>query len=181
MTFTPTHATLREAAVAHLARYATTQAGLTRVLDRRVERWARTALAAPEAQSAARQIARIVVAELAAAGLLDDAGFAAARARSLTRSGRSRLAIAAHLAARGVDGAIRDALPQDAETELAAAVILVRRRHFGAFHTGDADDARRQREFAVLARAGFSREIAASALGMAREEAEDRINRLRQP
>jgi regulatory protein len=180
MTLSPTHATLREAAIAHLARYATTQAGLIRVLDRRVERWARAATAEPEALSAARQIVRAVVADLAAAGLLDDAGFAASRARSLTRSGRSRLAIAAHLAARGVDGAIRDALPQDEQTELAAAIVLVRRRRFGAFRAADADGARLQRECAVLARAGFSREISTRALRMGREEAEGWIHRLRQ-
>ncbi len=181
MTLTPTHATLREAAVAHLARYATTQAGLTRVLDRRVERWARAASAEPEAVAAARQTGRAVVAELAAAGLLNDAGFAEIRARSLIRRGRSPLAIAAHLAARGVASDIRDALPQDGETELAAAVVLARRRRFGAFRSGAADDARLQREFAVLARAGFSREVARRALGMPRDEAEYWIGRLRQP
>jgi regulatory protein len=152
-----------------------------RVLDRRVERWARAASAQPDALPLARHTVRAVVAELAAAGLLDDAGFAETRTRSLVRRGRSRLAIASHLAARGVEGAIRDALPQDEETELAAAVVLVRRRRFGVFRSTTADHARRQRELAVLARAGFPREIAARALGMNREEAENWIYRLRRP
>ncbi|TDG04393.1 regulatory protein RecX, partial [Paracraurococcus ruber] len=36
----PGEAALREAALAHLARFAATEAGLTRVLRRRVDRWA---------------------------------------------------------------------------------------------------------------------------------------------
>src|SRR5690348_16319039 len=100
---------LREAAVAHLARFAATEAGLLRVLRRRIDRWARAALqAGGEAEAVRRQVeqARAAAAEavrrLAAAGAVDDATFAAGRARRLLRSGRSRRAIAAHLAAKGV-------------------------------------------------------------------------------
>ncbi|MCA3425779.1 MAG: recombinase RecA, partial [Roseomonas sp.] len=39
----PNAARLREAALAHLARFAATEAGLRRVLERRVARWARAA------------------------------------------------------------------------------------------------------------------------------------------
>jgi regulatory protein len=175
----PSRAALHEAAIAHLARYAATRAGLTRVLDRRVERWARAVPDDPDAVAAAKQAVRDVVAALTASGVLDDAGFAASRARSLIRAGRSRMAVAAHLAARGVDPAIREALPDDAETELAAALVLVRRRRFGAFRAAPADEARLKREFGVLARAGFSQEIASRALRMDVAEAETRVHRLR--
>ena len=39
----PDEARLHEAALTHIARYATTRAGLLRVLDRRIDRWARAA------------------------------------------------------------------------------------------------------------------------------------------
>ncbi|MDE2575859.1 MAG: hypothetical protein KGL55_11180, partial [Rhodospirillales bacterium] len=76
----PTPTALHEAALAHLARYAATAAGLVRVLDRRVERWARAGAADAEAVAAARRAVREEVARLVAAGLVDDAAFAAGRA-----------------------------------------------------------------------------------------------------
>src|SRR5215218_4105656 len=39
----PTEAALHQAALAHLARFAASEAGLRRVLERRVDRWARRA------------------------------------------------------------------------------------------------------------------------------------------
>ena len=121
----PTADQLHEAALDHLARYATTRAGLTRVLDRACLRWARRAGTeeAAAALPALRQTVRDLVARLAASGIVDDATFAASRAASLGRAGRSRRAIAAHLAARGVAGDdAKAALPDDPETELAAAL-----------------------------------------------------------
>jgi regulatory protein len=176
----PTEARLHEAALAHLARYAATQAGLVRVLDRRVERWARAAAAEPEAVRAAKTAVRAVVAKLAASGLVDDAAFAASRARSLTRGGRSRRAVAAHLLARGVSGeALRAALPGDPETELAAALALARRRRIGPFRAGEADEDGRRKELGMLARAGFAQDVAARALAMDADAAEALVIGLR--
>lgn len=182
-------AALHDAALGHLARYATTEAGLRRVLDRRIDRWARANEGTAEAETvagtvaAARGAARAVVARLAAAGALNDAVFAASRARSLARAGRSRQAIAAHLAAKGVAReTARAALPSEAETELAAALILARRRRIGPFRTAPADPADAtagRRERGVLARAGFGHEVAEKALGYERTEAETLIARAR--
>lgn len=177
----PTETTLHEAALAHLSRYAASRAGLTRVLDRRCERWARTAGSeeAAAALPALRLAVREVVARLVAAGAVDDAAFAASRARSLGRTGRSRRAIAAHLAARGVEGAAaRAALPEDAEGELAAALALARRRRLGPFRNPEAT-ADERRELAVLARAGFSRDTARRALDADPDTAEALVARLR--
>lgn len=176
----PTEAALEEAAVAHLARYAATQAGLLRVLERRIARWA-GATAADEAEvAAARAAARRVVERLAATGAVNDAAFAEARARRLAREGRSALAIAAHLAQRGVGAeagaAIEAALP-DEEAAIAAALIALKRRRLGPFAADR--DATRERALAALARAGFSRRIAEAALATGPEEAELRILRFR--
>lgn len=181
----PTAATLRERALAHLARYAATEAGLARVLARGVDRWARRALADaadPDhvtAQAAsARAAVRGVVAQLAAAGAVSDAAFAESRARSLLRGGRSRRAVAAHLAAKGVGAETTKAALEGGEIdELSAALVLARRRRIGPFRDGDED---RKRELAMLARAGFSQDVANQALRMEREEAEAMVLRLRQ-
>lgn len=168
----PDARTLHEAALAYLARFAVTRAGLRRVLERRVARWARAAETehgadhAAEGARAARAAIETVVARLAEAGAVDDAAFAAARARRLIRAGKSRVAAAAHLAAKGVDGATAAAaLGTDPEAELAAALTLAARRRIGPFRTGAPPDAsERLRELGVLARAGFPRDVAERAL-----------------
>lgn len=179
----------------HVARYATTQAGLARVLNRRVDRWARAvgegsgdpdARPDPEALAAAVAAARLAVhaavARLVKLGAVDDAVFAASRARSLGRAGRSRLAVAAHLAARGVAREIAQAaLPDNPEAERDAAVLMTRRRRIGPFRRVPADPEIRRRELGMLARAGFPQPVAEAALDMALEDAEALVLRLRHP
>lgn len=176
----PDAARLREAALAHLARFSTTEAGLFRVLARRIERWARAAEAEGgerealrEAASLALAQAREVAAALVRSGTVDDAAFAAARARRLARTGRSRRAIAAHLAAKGVGAeTAAAALPEDEAAELAAALAVLRRRRAGPFAAAPADAQAISRALAALARGGFSQRTARRAHGMDPEEAE---------
>ncbi len=171
---------LYEAAVAHLARYAATEAGLARVLRRRVDRWARLADGDPQdigrRAAVARAEVRGVVARLVAAGAVSDVAFAQSRARSLARAGRSRRAIGAQLAKVGVPQALAsDATPSDDTVELAAALIHARRRRMGPWAARQAgpDDARRH--LASFARAGFGHAVARRALAYDREEAESLI------
>ena len=173
----PDSRSLHAAALAHLARYAATQAGLTQVLVRRVDRWARSAEGEPEAIAARAAQARAaiagIVARLAEAGAISDAAFANARARSLARAGRSRRAIGGHLASRGVPGALASAaLPAGEEAELAAALIHARRRRMGPWRKAAATPEVTQRELASLARAGYAHGVAARALRADRDEAE---------
>lgn len=108
----PDRAALREAALAHLARFGTTRHGLEQVLLRRVARWRAQAQAAgadgagEQAQALAAVCAEIAQ-DMVRLGAVDDAAFAHARARRLVRTGRSSRAIEAHLAARGVAAPIR--------------------------------------------------------------------------
>jgi regulatory protein len=182
----PDAAALRAAALSHLARYAATQAGLTQILMRRIDRWARGAadLIAAEAIEAARAAARAavpaIVARLAETGALSDAVFAQARARSLARAGRSRRAIGAHLASRGVPQALAaEALPTGADHELAAALIHARKRRIGPFSKTPQTAETKRRTLASLARAGFAQSTAAKALGMDPTEADKVINEFR--
>jgi len=175
----PDEAGLREAALAHLARFAATEAGLVRVLDRRIARWARAAEAEGQERDAiaaatapARAAARAIAARLVQAGAVDDSAFAAARAARLARAGRSRRAIAAHLAAKGVAPEVAaEAMPEGEEAELIAALRLLRRKRLGPFAPAPPDAEARRRTLASLARAGFASGPARRALGMAREEA----------
>ncbi|HQT74547.1 MAG TPA: RecX family transcriptional regulator [Acidiphilium sp.] len=179
----PDEATLRESALAHLARFAATQAGLTRVLNRRIDRWARAAEGAgleAEAIAAALRKARVavpaVVDALSAVGAVDDAAFADGRARRLTRQGKSRRATLAHLAGKGVDSALAESVvPEDPARDLAAACAYLRRRRLPPFGPGE-----RVRTLAALARGGFARDIAERAVDLDLDEADAALSVLRQ-
>ncbi|MBV9784178.1 MAG: RecX family transcriptional regulator [Acidisphaera sp.] len=190
----PSQAALHEAALSHLARYAATEAGLRRVLDRRVDRWARAAAggdpeSVTQAAAEAKRAVRRVVARLVQTGVVDDAAYAAARAAGQLRSGRSRLAVAAGLAARGIGAeTVAAVLPEDPERELAAALALARRRRLGPFRAASGEGAAdagtggaetRRRELGVLARAGFAQATARRALAMPAAAAEALVVRLR--
>jgi len=185
----PDASVLHDAALTYLARYAATETGLLRVLLRRIDRWSQQSRAAgadPDTvtvgTAAAAAAARSVVAQLAAAGAVNDAAFAESKVRSLTRAGRSRRAIGAHLTAKGVGTETqRQTLAEsDGNDELAAALVLARRRHIGPFCQGDPPDADgHRRELGILARAGFSQDVARRALAFDPAEAEEVVNRLR--
>ncbi|GAN68006.1 RecX family transcriptional regulator [Acetobacter orleanensis] len=143
----PDRKILREAALAHLARFATTRQGLEQVLLRRIARWERSALKAGVEQddvrakaAALRPVVEAVAEEMIRLGAVDDAAFAQARARRLVRSGRSGRAVQAHLAARGVEADVREAALQEvvegfspADVELSSALVLARKRRLGPF------------------------------------------------
>ena len=177
----PTPASLHEAALNYLARFAATEAGLRSVLERRIDRWARATSEDRDAVATRTEIlkqeSRQIAARLVASGLVSDADYAKRRAAGLLRSGRSRRAVTARLAAKGVSGDLaRAALPDDPEAELDAALVLARKRRIGPFRRAEAPDpAGKRRELAMLARAGFPQPVAAKALAMGAEEAEARI------
>lgn len=180
----PSRSRLHEAALTHLARFAVTETGLIRVLDRRIDRWARQAEAEgtldPDSVGGAKQTAREVVRALVQSGVVDDTVFAGARARSLTRAGRSRRAVSAHLAAKGVSQEVAKAALPEPESELAAALAYARRRRLGPFRVQDADAETRRKELGAMARAGFPQPVAQQALRMDPEDAKALVIRLKQ-
>lgn len=179
----PNTARLREAALAHLARFAATEAGLRRVLERRVARWARAAEAEGQPREAIASATAALSAEivgiaqsLVASGAVNDAAFAESRARRLARSGHSRRAIAAHLAAKGIEGnTAAAALPEGEEAELLAAIAFCRRRRIGPFGRVTPDATARMKALAALARGGFAQGVARRALAMDPDQAEDML------
>ena len=161
-------------ALFYLERYASSAENLRRVLRRRV--WRRIGGAgdtAGEAVGAADALIDALVVRYRAAGLLDDAAYAAGRARQGLAQGRSLRRIAAGLAAKGVgaaDAAAAVAALRDsaADPDLAAGCGFARRRRLGPFRIGPQQ---RERELAAFARAGFGRRTAEAILACADETA----------
>ncbi|MBO6782506.1 MAG: RecX family transcriptional regulator [Alphaproteobacteria bacterium] len=149
---------LRKAALHYIDRYATSAGNLHDVLMRRVARSARLHGTDPRQ---GRQWAEDIVAEFVDRGLVDDRSYAETRAVSLHRGGASRRKIAMALKSKGVGSADVDAALAALEeghrnSELAAARNYARRRRFGPWRAADERDARRERDLAAMARAGFS-------------------------
>jgi regulatory protein len=175
---------LRAAALSYLARFAATEAGLTQVLTRRVESWARLTDADPDTRDAAVQNALMciptIVAQLVAAGAVSDAAFAESRARALARAGRSRRAIGAHLANRGVKAELAaNAAPSNPGHEFAAALIHARKRRLGPWRKAEASPEALRRELGSFARAGFAHDVASRVLRAGLDEAEAAITAFR--
>jgi regulatory protein len=163
-------------ALGYLERYATSAVNLRRVLMRRARR--RLGLADRDGIRAADALIDALVARYREAQLLDDAAFAAARARRDLARGRSLAQIAAGLAAKGVgieerNAAITALRADPADPDLAAAVAFARRHRLGPFRTDKPIDmeTRRGRDLGALARAGFSRAIAEAVLACADPDA----------
>lgn len=178
----PDASRLRALALAHLARFETTEAGLRRVLERAVGRWARAAAragldgdAAGTATAGSLAAIESVIRAMAASSLVDDRRFAERRAGLDRSGGRSARASRARMQGKGVAPDLAAAVTvRDDAAELAAALLLLRRRRLGPFGSDDeaADPDRRRRTLAMLARGGFAGPIARRAIAMTRDEAE---------
>jgi len=153
-------------ALAYLGRFASSAENLRRVLLRRVRKRLPDDRAA--AQRAAEAIDALIV-RYRASGLLDDAAYAAARARARLRRGQSLRTVRAALAAKGVAAADAaaaiDALDgEGGDPDLAAAVAFARRRRLGPYRRGAGE---RGNDLAAFARAGFTRAAAEAVLACA--------------
>lgn len=148
---------LREAALRHLERYASSAANLRRVLSRRVRRRAEDDA---EVEAAMARVDHIL-SRFQEVGLLDDRAYADRRAEALHRKGKALRAIQADLLGKGVSRSVADeavaALKErlGGEADLAAAATYARKRRLGPFRTTGDRREERQRDAARLARRGF--------------------------
>jgi regulatory protein len=162
-----TESTLHERALGWLERFDGSVAQVRRVLVRAVER------RHPEGDSlrpSALAAVESVLERLQKAGLVDDSRYALNVARGLQSRGKSQRRVQSLLSRRGVT---RDAMGEaldvlKSETgdsgELGAARTFARKRRLGPFRPEEERAARRQRDLASLARAGFSLRVALQAL-----------------
>lgn len=161
----PDAASLRQAALRYVARYAANSQRLRRVLEARLTK---AALQHPEwardtaRRGALQQTIAQLVQECAAKTYIDDAGFAAGKARQWRQQGKSRRAIAARLQAEGCTAEdIAAALPADDDAgDETAARRLAQRKRLGPYRQGAATPEQSRRDYAAFARAGFSHALA---------------------
>ncbi len=171
-----TLAYLERAALAYLGKYASSAENLRRVLKRKAEK--RCRMQETEPSDFTEMIDQVVVKALRI-GLINDQVYADAKTASLRRRGASSRFIQAKLAEKGLDREkIAQALAttEEPEAEREAARRLCRRRKLGPFRQ-EARRERRDKDIAVLLRAGFAFTLAKSVIDEDGEEA-DGANRL---
>ncbi len=153
---------LRNIALYHLERFATSAENLKQVLYRRVLKATRhhdTDL------DQARGWIDDLVSGLVRSGAIDDSRYAEGKARSMSRRGQSHRKIRAYLASKGIDRAAADAalasLSDGTEDpEFDAAHAYAARRRIGPYRTREAGEDQGRKDLAALGRAGFSYDIA---------------------
>lgn len=157
----PTPERLEKAALAYLERYAASREGVRKVLMRRVERAARAGIAERDVATAAVDK---VLEKLAAKGLLDDRLYAEGLAASLARRGLARGRIAERLKLKGVAreeiASALGAVDDSGDDDSARAIRWAKKKRLGPFGDPAKRAARRMRDIAALARAGFEPELA---------------------
>lgn len=157
---------LENVALHYLGRFSASSTHLRQVLMRRVDRAARAHGSDP---AEARPWVDALIERFCRSGLLDDAAYAAGKAKSLRRRGTSRAVIGQTLRAKGVSGdqvqttlsTLDEASGSDGvDGERIAAARLAQRKRLGPFRAEATRAALRDRDLAALARAGFSYQIA---------------------
>lgn len=154
-------AALEAIALRYVERFQTTRARLLRLLTQklRTRGWAGDAPPEPDA----------IADRLVAAGYIDDAAFADARARGLARRGMGRGRVRTSLSAAGVT-ADDSAGALAAIDPVAAAIDFARRKRLGPFGPPVADPKLRQRKLAMMARAGHAPGLSMTILRATTEE-----------
>jgi regulatory protein len=169
---------LEQAGLNYLARFAASAAHLRRILMRRVHR----SEAAHATDSAAlAQLITALIARWIAAGLLDDTGYAGAKAARLHKRGVPRNRIRAKLEEKGIAAPVIDGVlneTADIGSDLAAAAALARRRRLGPYRLPELRPQFLQKDLGSLARAGFDRRTAETVL---RAEDPDALAALLEP
>ncbi len=162
---------VERAALSYLDRFDATAAKLREVLLRRCRT---TMLRAPtESPPSEAQIAEwvgAIIERYQRSGILDDRRYAQHAADSLRRRGSSRHKIVGKLRQKGVaEATIAEVLEvqerDNPAEELEAAIALAKRRRLGSYRREQGSTDRRRKDLATLARAGFSFDVAARALG----------------
>ena len=165
---------LENAALYYLQRYATSAENFRRVMTRKINRSCTFHQVPPDEFY---PMVEDLIVRYVATGLLNDKVFAEAKTSSLRRQGRSKQAIMAKLQVKGLAKkdiesalALTDA-EKDGDAELAAAMTLARRKKLGHWRGKPLEDIKgKQKEMAVLARGGFSFDIARRVLDFDGEE-----------
>jgi regulatory protein len=143
---------LRDLALHYVGRYATSTAKLSDYLRRKIRERGWDGPAAD---------VEAMIANFVELGYVDDAGFAAARARSLTQRGYGLRRVNEDLRAKGIDEANSvDARDQAAADSWQAAERFAKRKRIGPYANDEASPETRQRQLQAFLRAGHGFDIA---------------------
>lgn len=153
---------LRNIALYHLERFATSAENLRRVLYRRTLKAAKHHETDIEQ---ARAWIDEVVDGLVRSDAIDDSRYADGKTLTMLRRGQSPRKIRAYLASKGVSGetintALAHATEEVGNPDLEAARAYAMRRRLGPFRTKDSSPETKQKELSALGRAGFRYDIA---------------------
>lgn len=143
---------LNELALAYLARFATSAAKLEAYLRRKLRERGWEGEGEPPVAA--------LVARCVAAGYVDDAAYARARAGGLRRRGYGARRVDQALGAAGIDEGLRSENRGDQREQRSAALALARKRRLGPYGLPAADRAARERQLAILLRAGHRLDMA---------------------
>lgn len=165
-------ARLKEMALAYVARFATSAGRLEAYLARKLRErgW--------EGEEEPQAVVAALVARFVAAGYVDDAGFAQAKAGSLLRRGFGGRRIAQALGQDGIDADLRAQVAPDLAQARSAAVAMARKRRFGPFARegagmdGGAQALKlREKQLAAMLRAGHAMDVARHVMAASSVEA----------
>ncbi len=153
---------LRNIALHHLERFATSAENLRRVLYRRALKAARHHDTDMEQ---AKAWIDEVVDGLVRSTAIDDTRYADGKTLSMLRRGQSPRKIRAYLISKGVaagtiNAALEHATTEFGDPDLEAARAYAMRRRIGPYRTKEITSELKQKELAALGRAGFKFEIA---------------------
>ena len=173
-----TEKSLENVALHYLERFSTSAENLRRVLMRRV--W-RSAHHHNTDADEGKEWVDAVVAKMQARGFVNDRLFAEGRVRNLLSQGTPLRGIRLKLREKGVASEIIDDVlnlveEDDGDVDFAAAVALAKRRRLGPFNMRGDRDARREKDMAALARAGFGYDVASRVIGAETPEELDEMN-----
>ncbi len=147
---------LSNSALYYLQRYAASRKGLTQVLERKVKRFIREKGGDLEAT---KLLIAKVVERMVQSGYVDDVKLAEQKTASLHDQGKSTRVIRLKLRMKGLEAeTIAAATVTTVDRELEAALTLVRKKKLGR------DPERKQKDYGVLMRAGFSWDVVKRAM-----------------
>ena len=169
---------LQGAAYRYLERYATTEAHLIFILNRKAMRIVAEEENRDEIREEANGWIRGIVEKCVKNNLVNDRLYAQGRVNSFLISGNSLAVIRNKLRAKGVPAHIIDEVFDDIISDkpninLLSSIKYAKKRRFGPFRTRELQENTQKKEQASMARAGFSYDESMKVLKATREELED--------
>jgi regulatory protein len=150
---------LKELALAYVARFATSRAKLAAYLRRKVRERGWDGEGEPPVDQ--------LVARAADAGFVDDAAFALSKARSLTARGYGSRRVRQALLAAGIEEADGEAAREHArEDAVEAALHFARRRRIGPFAAATPGPKAKEKALAAMVRAGHDFHLSKVIIGL---------------